>query len=210
MLRIDGSAERMARLVKQLLDFTRARMAGGIPLRPRDISLDEVCRRIIEELELVHPNRDIELDVRGDCTGFWDEERMAQVLSNLVANALQNSPLGTPVTVRLEGVESLQRIEVHNAGAPIPEPMRARIFEPFHRSEAGPGRMARGGLGLGLYIVSQIVQAHGGRVEVESSPDEGTSFIVLLPRSVPAPSGTVDDERNPPKEHFAQGSAAAS
>jgi sigma-B regulation protein RsbU (phosphoserine phosphatase) len=210
MLRIDASAERMARLVKQLLDFTRARMAGGIPLRPRDISLDEVCRRIISELELAHPNRDVHLDVRGDCTGFWDEERMAQVLSNLVANALQHSPLGTPVTVRLEGVESLQRIEVHNAGVPIPEPLRARLFEPFHHSESGPGRSSRGGLGLGLYIVAQIVQAHGGRIEVDSSLDQGTSFTVLLPRTVPAPGGTVEDGRGQSKRRLVQGNAAAS
>ncbi len=195
MQRIDSSAERMARMVKQLLDFTRARMAGGIPLRPRDISLEDVSRRIIGELELAYPNRDIHLDVRGNCMGFWDEERMAQVLSNLVANALQHSPQGTPVSVRLEGVESLQRVEVHNAGVPIPEPLRAHLFEPFHRSEAGPGRVARGGLGLGLYIVAQIVQAHGGRVEVDSSVDQGTSFVLLLPRSVPAPGGTVEDDR---------------
>jgi PAS domain S-box-containing protein len=195
MLRIDSSAERMARMVRQLLDFTRARMAGGIPLRPRDISLEEVSRRIIGELELAHPNRDIHLDVCGDCMGFWDEERMAQVLSNLVANALQHSPPGTPVSVRLEGVESMLRVEVHNAGVPIPEPLRAHLFEPFHRSESGPGRVARGGLGLGLYIVAQIVQAHGGRIEVDSSVDQGTSFVVLLPRSVPAPGGTVEDDR---------------
>jgi sigma-B regulation protein RsbU (phosphoserine phosphatase) len=192
--RIDGSADRMARLVKQLLDFTRARMAGGIPLRPRDIALDEVCRRIISELELAHPERHIHLEVRGDCHGFWDEERMAQVLSNLVANALQHSAAGSPVSVRLEGVESLQRVEVHNTGAPIPDSLRARIFEPFHRSEHGTGKPSRGGgLGLGLYIVAQIIQAHGGSVEVSSTFEEGTSFVVLLPRSVPAPGGTVED-----------------
>ncbi|HLL02004.1 MAG TPA: PAS domain-containing sensor histidine kinase [Myxococcaceae bacterium] len=206
MTRIDSSAERMARMVRQLLDFTRARMAGGIPLRPKDMALDQVSRRIIDELELAHPNRDIHLDVRGDCTGFWDEERMAQVLSNLVANALQHSPQGTPVSVRLEGVESLQRVEVHNAGVPIPESLRAQLFEPFHRSEGGPGRVARGGLGLGLYIVSQIVHAHGGRIEVDSTVDQGTSFIILLPRTVPAPGGTVEDERG--KQALDQRSAA--
>jgi signal transduction histidine kinase len=99
------------------------------------------------------------------------------------------------VSVRLEGVESMLRVEVHNAGVPIPEPLRAHLFEPFHRSESGPGRVARGGLGLGLYIVAQIVQAHGGRIEVDSSVDQGTSFVVLLPRSVPAPGGTVEDDR---------------
>lgn len=205
--RIDSSAERMARLVRQLLDFTRARMAGGIPLRPRDMALDEVCRRIISELELAHPGRDIHLEVRGDCRGFWDEERLAQVLSNLVANALQHSPAGTPVNVLLEGVESLQRVEVHNTGAPIPQSLRARLFEPFHRSESAAGKPPKaGGLGLGLYIVAQIIQAHGGSVDVSSTLEEGTSFALLLPRSVPAPSGTVEDSPSklePPGERCA-------
>jgi phosphoserine phosphatase RsbU/P len=196
--RIDGSADRMARLVKQLLDFTRARMAGGIPLRPRDMALDEVCRRVIAELELAHGDRSIQLEVRGDCHGFWDEERLAQVLSNVVANALQHSPPGTPVSVRLEGVESLQRVEVHNAGPPIPEALRSRLFEPFHRAKCTAARPPRtGGLGLGLYIVAQIIQAHGGTVEVSSTVEEGTSFVLLLPRSVPAPSGTVEESASP-------------
>lgn len=209
--RIDNSSERMSRLVKQLLDFTRARMAGGIPLRPSEVSLDEVCRRVIGELELSHRNREVHLEVRGHCSGFWDGERMAQVLSNLVANALQNSPEGTPVSVRLEGVESLQRVEVHNAGAPIPENLRAQLFEPFHASGSGPGKVARGGLGLGLYIVAQIVQAHGGRVDVSSSVEEGTSFVILLPRSVPAPGGTVEESEPRLETGFAsEGSAARS
>jgi phosphoserine phosphatase RsbU/P len=211
MQRIDRSAERMARLVRQLLDFTRARMAGGIPLRPRDISLEEVCRSIIAELELAHPNRDIHLEVRGSAQGFWDEERMAQVLSNLVANALQHSPPGTPVSVRLEGLDSLQRIEVHNAGAPIPASARATLFEPFHHSGSGAGKAPRNGLGLGLYIVAQIVRAHGGQIDVSSTPEAGTSFIVLLPRTVPAPAGTVEDSRaalEPPSA--GQGNAASS
>jgi PAS domain S-box-containing protein len=207
--RIDNSAERMSRLVKQLLDFTRARMAGGIPLRPSDVALDEVCRRVISELEVAHQERHVQLEVRGSCHGFWDEERLAQVISNLVANALQNSPAGTPVSVLLEGVESLQRVEVHNAGAPIPESVRSHIFEPFHQS--GSSRKAQGGLGLGLYIVAQIVQAHGGRIDVSSSVDEGTSFVILLPRSVPAPAGTVEDSSARIEPEFArEGNAASS
>jgi phosphoserine phosphatase RsbU/P len=208
--RIDSSAERMSRLVKQLLDFTRARMAGGIPLRPSEVSLEEVCRRVIGELELAHQDREVQVEVRGDCQGFWDEERMAQVLSNLVANALQNSPEGTPVSVRLEGVESLQRVEVHNAGAPIPESLRSQLFEPFHASVSGPGKVTRGGLGLGLYIVAQIVQAHGGRVDVSSTVEEGTRFVILLPRSVPAPAGTVEEARARLEEDFAREENAAS
>jgi signal transduction histidine kinase len=135
---------------------------------------------------------------------------MAQVLSTLVANALQNSPEGTPVSVRLEGVESLQRVEVHNAGAPIPEFMRAQLFEPFHASGNGPSKVSRGGLGLGLYIVAQIVQAHGGRVDVSSSVEEGTSFVILLPRSVPAPAGTVEEEQARLEPDFAREENVAS
>jgi PAS domain S-box-containing protein len=207
--RIDSSAERMSRLVKQLLDFTRARMAGGIPLRPSDVSLDEVCRRVISELEVAYQERLVHLEVRGNCHGFWDEERLAQVISNLVANALQNSPAGTPVSVLLEGVESLQRVEVHNAGAPIPESVRSHIFEPFHQS--GSSRKAQGGLGLGLYIVAQIIQAHGGRIDVTSSVDEGTSFVILLPRSVPAPAGTVEEASARIEPEFVrEGNAASS
>jgi phosphoserine phosphatase RsbU/P len=206
--RIDSSAERMSRLVKQLLDFTRARMAGGIPLRPGDVALDEVCRRVISELEVAHQDRHVHLEVRGSCHGFWDEERLAQVISNLVANALQNSPKDTPVSVLLQGVETLQRVEVHNAGAPIPESVRSHIFEPFHQS--GSSRRAQGGLGLGLYIVAQIVQAHGGSIEVSSSAEEGTSFIILLPRSVPTPAGTVEDSSARLEPEFARRGNAAS
>jgi signal transduction histidine kinase len=183
--RIDGSAERMARLVKQLLDFTRARMAGGIPLRPREVSLEEVCRRIISELEPVHPERCVDLHVDGESRGVWDEERLGQVLSNLVANALQHSPEGSPVRVRLEAHDALfQRVEVHNAGPPIPNALRPALFEPFHKvlPEPGQPRPQRNGLGLGLYIVSQIVQAHGGWVDVASSEESGTCFKVMLPR----------------------------
>ncbi|XXF81515.1 ATP-binding protein [Myxococcaceae bacterium GXIMD 01537] len=190
MLRVDGSAERMSRLVKQLLDFTRARMAGGIPLRPRDTCLDEVARRIIEELEPAYPSREVELEVCGDCRGHWDEERLGQALSNLVANALQNSPEGTPVHVRLEARGAQQRVEVHNAGPPIPEELRARLFEPFLQRPVGPsGRRPGSGLGLGLYIVSQVIQAHGGRVEVRSTQEAGTCFTVTLPRGMPTSGG---------------------
>lgn len=197
LTRIDGSADRMSRMVKQLLDFTRARMAGGIPLRPRDMSLEEVARRIIAELELAHPSRTVRLEARGDCRGHWDDERLGQVLSNLVANALQNSPEDTPVSVRLEAAGTQQRLEVHNAGAPIPEALRACLFEPFHRPRAeGTQRRARAGLGLGLYIVSEIVRAHGGQVEVRSTPEAGTCFTVTLPR---APRPLSDGEHGTPE-----------
>ncbi|WP_241757757.1 PAS domain-containing sensor histidine kinase [Myxococcus landrumensis] len=195
--RIDGSAERMARLVKQLLDFTRARMAGGIPLRPREVCMASVCRRIISELEPAHPEQRVDLEVDGECRGVWDEERLGQVLSNLVGNALQHSPRGTAVRVRLAANDPLfQRVEVHNLGPPIPDSLRPRLFAPFHRAAPDPGgpRPHRHGLGLGLYIVSQIVTAHGGWVDVASSLDAGTCFAVTLPRIAQA-----SEESPPPR-----------
>ncbi|WP_164008160.1 PAS domain-containing sensor histidine kinase [Pyxidicoccus trucidator] len=190
--RIDGSAGRMARLVKQLLDFTRARMAGGIPLRPREVCMEEVCRRIISELEPAHPERGVCLEVQGDSTGVWDEERLGQVLSNLLGNALQHSPQGTQVRVRLAAADGhFQRVEVHNGGPPIPDSLRTRLFAPFHRATLEPGqpKPQHHGLGLGLYIVSQIVTAHGGWVDVASSVDAGTCFAVTLPRVARPPPG---------------------
>jgi len=183
--RIDGSAERMARLVKQLLDFTRARMAGGIPLRPHEVSMEDVCRRIIAELEPAHPACSVRLEVDGESRGIWDEERLGQVLSNLLGNALQHSPEGSPVRVRLAAKDPFfQRVEVHNGGPPIPEALRPRLFSPFHGVPPEPGqpKPKHQGLGLGLYIVSQIVTAHGGWMDVASSVDTGTCFSVTLPR----------------------------
>ncbi len=183
--RIDGSAERMARLVKQLLDFTRARMAGGIPLRPHEVCMVDVCHRIIAELEPAHPECTVRLEVDGESRGVWDEERLGQVLSNLVGNALQHSPEGAAVRVRLAAKDPLfQRVEIHNGGAPIPESLRARLFSPFHGAPPEPGqpKPKHQGLGLGLYIVSQIVTAHGGWLDVASSAETGTCFSVTLPR----------------------------
>jgi signal transduction histidine kinase len=199
--RIEASAGRMARMVRQLLDFTRARVGGGIPLRPGEVSLDAVCRQVIGELELASPGREIRLETHGNCRGFWDLERISQVVSNLVANALQHSPAGTPIRVSLEGLDSLQRIEVHNTGQPIPEELRPRLFEPFLRADRGPAAPPGLGLGLGLYIVAQIVHGHGGCVEVSSTAEGGTRFIVLLPRAVPAAGGMVEEGTVPPQVH---------
>ncbi|MCE9672332.1 HAMP domain-containing histidine kinase [Myxococcus stipitatus] len=189
--RIDGSAERMSRLVKQLLDFTRARMAGGIPLHPREVCMATVCRRIISELEPAYPEHQVHLEVVGESNGVWDEERLGQVLSNLVGNALQHSPKGSMVRVRVAASDTLfQRVEVHNVGTPIPDSLRPRLFAAFHKAERDPSapKVQRQGLGLGLYIVSQIVTAHGGWVDVASSAEAGTCFAVTLPRVAQAVS----------------------
>jgi signal transduction histidine kinase len=115
--------------------------------------------------------------------GEADEGRLAQVVTNLVGNALQHSPPGTPVRVSTRGVDSSLLMEVHNEGPAITAELLPMLFEPYRRgAEAGPGR---GSLGLGLYITRQIVLGHGGSVDVCSTPEDGTTFTVRLPRSRP-------------------------
>jgi PAS domain S-box-containing protein len=182
--RIATSAERMARMIGELLDFTRGRLGGGIPVSPRPTNLRQLCRHVLEELEVGHPGRELRLDAVGDLQGEWDPDRLAQVVGNLGKNALDYSPEGTPVRVSLRDEGDVVVLEVNNAGPPIPGARLAAIFEPFRRGSGGIPHPASG-LGLGLFIVEQIVQAHGGSVSVCSSEEAGTTFTVRLPRHVP-------------------------
>ncbi|HEX8435296.1 PAS domain-containing sensor histidine kinase, partial [Archangium sp.] len=175
--RIVRSADRMARMITDLLDFTRARVGGGIPLRRQSTRLVELVRTTLEEFEATHPERIVLTHGRGPYAGEWDPDRLAQIVSNLVGNALQHGAPHTPVEVALrdEGPEVV--LTVTNQGAPIPEALRPHVFDPFRRAVHG----GRQGLGLGLYIVQQIVLAHGGSITVCSSETTGTTFTVRLP-----------------------------
>jgi signal transduction histidine kinase len=136
------------------------------------------------EMEAAHPERRLELHAEGDFTGRWDAPRLEQVMSNLLGNALRHGSSEGPVMVSLKNQESRVVLCVHNAGH-IPPELLPHVFEPFqsHRDS----RARSGGLGLGLYIVQQIVLAHGGRVDVQSTPSTGTTFHVALPRISEAP-----------------------
>ena len=175
--RIASSGERMARMIDDLLDFARSHLGGGFPIHPRRLDLRELCEHVVEELEFAYPQRTLQLSAEGDLWGSWDPDRMAQVISNLVGNALQHSPDDVPVTVRLRAEPEVVVVETHNMGPPIPREVLPHIFEPGRRGDA---RAA--GLGLGLFIVQQIVLAHGGNIEAQSTPEEGTTFTVALPR----------------------------
>lgn len=180
--RIESSAARMMKMISDILDLTRARLSGGIPLFLEPTRASAVCRQVVKEMSAAYPNRYIVYDEKGAADGVWDAERLAQVLCNLVANALEHGGAEVPVIVRSYPCEEWLALEVHNPGAPIPEHVLSTLFEPFRRAQApGEGKRKRNGLGLGLYIVKQIVAAHGGRVEVHSSLEEGTTFTVLLP-----------------------------
>jgi two-component system, sensor histidine kinase and response regulator len=129
------------------------------------------------------PHRPIESTYEGDCAGQWDPERIAQVASNLIGNALKHGDSGKPVQVHLEGTRSdCVTLAVKNAGTIAPEVL-PHLFDPFRGGQRQPGRGE--GLGLGLYIVSQIVQAHHGTVDVKTGQGDETSFLVQIPR-IPA------------------------
>ncbi|SEM39692.1 Signal transduction histidine kinase [Stigmatella aurantiaca] len=180
--RIESSAGRMSKMISDILDLTRARQSGGIPLFVMPMQLSTLCQQVVGELSAAAPERCILYDEQGSSDGVWDSERLAQVLSNLVSNALEHGGEEVPVIVRSYPHGDMQALEVHNPGSPIPGDRLATLFEPFQQgcTRAGDGRKRRG-LGLGLYIVKELVQAHGGQVSVHST-EEGTTFTVLLPR----------------------------
>jgi PAS domain S-box-containing protein len=178
--RIRSAAERAARLIRDLLDLTRARLGGGIPIQPRAAELRHVAQQVVDELEPSYADRKISVEASGDTRGQWDPDRIAQVIGNLVTNALKYGARGTPVTVRIAAEDGEVRLSVHNQGAPIPAEVIPTLFEAGGRAAPDPtGRS----VGLGLFIVDRIADAHGGRVEVRSAEEDGTTFTVWLPRS---------------------------
>jgi PAS domain S-box-containing protein len=184
LTRIVRSADRMARMIRDLLDFTRARQGGGIPVTPAPGDLEAICRHVLEEIQLTHPGRAVAVRCSGGASGRWDPDRIAQVVQNLVVNAFDYSPPDTPVRVAVEGAGDRVTLAVTNEGPPIPPEVLVDLFNPFHGgAHAAEGRASEG-LGLGLYIAHQIVIAHRGCIEVESDAERGTTFRVDLPRSL--------------------------
>jgi signal transduction histidine kinase len=178
--RILSSADRMQRMIAQLLDLTRVRLGRGIPLALSEVDLVEICRHVIDELEPPF-GREIVLESAGDPKGTWDGDRLSQLLSNLIANACQHGRAGTPVRVRIDGATGDGvRVEVTNQGV-IPPEVLPVVFEPLNHL-AGNLKRGSSGLGLGLYITEQVVLAHGGRIQVASDEAQGTRVVVHLPR----------------------------
>lgn len=177
--RILKSVERMRRMIDDLLDFTHARLGRGLPLAPRDANLLEIAQACVEELQAGEPP--IVVRSEGDPRGRWDPDRLAQLLTNLLANALEHGTRDAPVSVCIDGRRAERvELEVHNPGV-IDPVMLPVIFDPFASGRRKRGR--RAGLGLGLYITQQIAMGHGGAITADSTPEHGTSLRVALPRT---------------------------
>jgi len=177
--RILSSGKRMSRMIEDMLDLARARLAGGIIVKREQADFKALVDRVVREHQTALPDRRIESTCEGDCAGFWDPERIAQVASNLIGNALKHGDPDSPVFVRLDGTQGdCVTLVVRNAGSIAPDVL-AHLFDPFRGGQRQSGRSE--GLGLGLYIVSQIVLAHQGTVDVSTGHD--TSFRVQFPRA---------------------------
>jgi PAS domain S-box-containing protein len=179
--RILRTTQRISRMITDLLDVARAR-TGGIAVHPRETDLCRVVEQVVEEVAKAWPGRKIDSVPGSPCTGVWDPDRIAQVVDNLVTNAIRYSPTDSVVRVQTgeyDGAKVFMRVT--NAGDPIPPEVASVMYEPFKRGANVPKREGSG-LGLGLYIASEIAKAHGGQLVLESSDERGTSFLMTLPR----------------------------
>lgn len=183
--RVLGASQRMGHMIEDLLDVTRIRQAGGLALQLGPAHMQTLVQRTLDEVATSHPERPIDSTLAGDLAGTWDAERLCQVITNLVGNALHHGSADHPVRIAVDGSRPEEvSITVSNGGT-IPAGLLPHLFDPFRGGEREPGRHQ--GLGLGLFIAHQIVRAHHGTIEARSHNDV-TSFRVTLPRHAPARS----------------------
>jgi two-component system sensor histidine kinase/response regulator len=180
--RIVTSGNRMARMIEDMLDLARARLGGGIIVKREAVDFKTLVERVLREHQAAAPERAIESVYDGNLSGSWDPERIAQVASNLIGNALKHGSTAAPICVRLDGTQRDTVTLVVKNGGVIPADILPHLFDPFRGGQRQSGR--GDGLGLGLYIVSQIVQAHDGGVDVKTGEGGETAFHIRLPRGI--------------------------
>jgi signal transduction histidine kinase len=182
--RMFRSAKRMDRLITDLIDFTRTHLGRELPISAKEGDLAAVCTQVVNELRTFHGERQITLQQPCQLTAFFDEDRIAQMVSNLIGNALQYGSADSPIVVTLAATGDTASIAVNNLGPTIAADKLATIFDPLVRlaSADQEGADENTSLGIGLFIARQIAHAHGGKISVTSSDTEGTSFTLTMPR----------------------------
>jgi signal transduction histidine kinase/ActR/RegA family two-component response regulator len=180
------SADRANRIINDLLDVTHVRVTGELRVSRKRTDLHALLKEVVDDFRLANPEREIQL-VAADpdaVLGEWDPDRLTQVATNLISNALQHGEERTVVRVALHARGEDVVLEVHNRGPVIPSELLPVLFNPFKQGRHSQERGVGGGLGLGLYIVDQIVRSHGGKVSAHSTASEGTALTVTLPRTL--------------------------
>lgn len=176
--RVSRAVQRVQHLIGDLLDFTQARVGGGLTMKKTQVDMHQVLADAVGELQVAFPGCTLRHERSGPGACEADADRLVQAVGNLVGNAANHGSREHPVTVRGEGADGWFRISVHNAGRPIPPELMPRLFEPMVRGAgAGPGK----GVGLGLYIVRAIARGHGGDVSAASGTADGTTFTIAFP-----------------------------
>lgn len=179
---IATSARRMTQLVSDLLDFTRTRFGDTIPIIREAADMRTVIHGVVAEVGASHPKSTVQIETSGGLQGVWDPHRIAQALTNLIANAVQHSSDDFPIKVVVRGAADAVVISVQSHGPVIPRKDIPRLFEPMKNGRKGASD--RRHLGLGLYIVDKIVTAHDGTIAVRSTREGGTVFTIHLPREL--------------------------
>lgn len=183
---IKTGARHMQAMVSDLLECVRSRLGTQLPVEPCAMNLAQACQTALDQAGAGHPKCEQSLQVNGNVEGHWDPRRLDQLLQNLIGNALQHGASEGAVTLILNGTDDHVTLRVHNNGTPIAEEALATLFDPLVRSPSEdighPG--ASTSLGLGLFIVKEVVDAHHGSIEVSSTEAEGTTFTVVLPKQI--------------------------
>jgi signal transduction histidine kinase len=180
VLLISRSTHHLNRMVSDILDFARGRLGSPMPLALAQTNLEALIRDVVDEIKITHPESTIQLRLSGDTNGTWDRERLKQVTSNLLLNAIQYGS-GRRIAVTAMGEEDAVLLEVHNDGIPIKRELIPMIFDPLVRGS--DSNQDHTGLGLGLFIVKEIVSAHHGTIAIDSVQNAGTTVSVRLPRN---------------------------
>ncbi|MGO4308787.1 sensor histidine kinase [Pseudomonas sp. KB_15] len=183
-INIQHSTGHLAVMVRDLLELVRSRLGKHLPIEPAPMDLAEAVHEAIARACAGQPECDPILTVQGDTHGTWDPRRLDQMLQNLIGNALQHGSSKREVTLTLKGEADSVRLTVHNDGIPIPVDAIPTIFDPLVRSASEELGEPTTSLGLGLFIVKEVVDAHRGTIEVSSNESDGTTFTVVLPRKM--------------------------